>query len=657
MHISDLLHPQSIDLYAAPKDKNEALDRLVELMCVSGNISNPDEYRQEVLKREAQGSTGIGEGVAIPHAKTKSVKKAGLSVIVIRDGVNFDALDGRPVHLAFLIAAPDSGTNIHLEVLSRLSMLLMDEEFRDQLIHADSPEHFYDIIDQEENKNFFKKLEDHQDPDSVSSNYQILAVTACPTGIAHTYMAAEGLEKMARKMGVSIKVETNGSGGAKNVLTDEDIQQCQAIIVAADRTVETARFDGKPVLFTKVADGIHKPKELLEKAIEGDLPIFHSEQIQDHHENDADAHVGKKAYNHLMNGISRMLPFVIGGGILIALAYLFDSGSSGSASFGQGNPFSAFLYGIGQLSFGMMFPILAAYIAESIADRPALVVGLVGGLIASGAGTDYFGGSTSGFFGALFAGFIGGFIVLLLKKACSILPKSLESIKPVLIYPVFGILIMGAIMVFIINPPVALFNDWLISLLNSMGDSSKIILGIVLGAMMSIDFGGPINKAAYVFGTISLTTGQPYIMAAVMIGGMVPPLAIALCTTFFKNRFTKEERQTGLTCYVMGLCFVTEGAIPFAAASPLRVIPACAIGSAVAGGLSMLFNCTLGAPHGGIFVLPIIGNWPLFLLALAIGSVVGMALLALFKRPIRSDAGLGADKLMEEQQFTAFKIK
>lgn len=639
MKITDLLKPQAIDLSAPSCNKEEAVSRLVDLMVASGKISDPKKYREAVFAREAMGSTGIGEGVAIPHAKTDAVKEPGLSVMVSKDGIDFDALDGRPVHLLFLIAAPDTRENVHLDLLGKLSVLLMDEAFRQNLIEAKTPDQFLNLIDQAE-----EGMQESGETEDAKTGYQVLAVTACPTGIAHTYMAAESLQKCADARGISLKVETNGSGGVKNMLTPEEISRCDSIIVAADKAVETDRFDGKPVLFTKVADGIHKPDALLDEALSDKIPVYHAKQSYREPAAEKES-AGRQIYKSLMNGVSHMLPFVIGGGILMAIAFLFDGGSSGTDYFGYGNPFSAFLFGVGKISFGMMFPVLAAYIAESIADRPGLVVGFVGGLLASDIGVlvsggydaGMFGGSTSGFFGALIAGFAGGYLVLLLRKLFSFLPASLESLKPVLIYPVLGVILIGALMVFVINPPMAAFNDWLNQLLLGMGESSRVILGLVLGAMMSIDFGGPLNKAAYVFGTMSLATGNNMIMASVMVGGMVPPLAIALATSVFSNRFTKKERQAGITCYVMGLSFVTEGAIPFAAADPLRVIPSCAIGSAVAGALSMMFSCTLPAPHGGIFVLPVIGNWPMFLLALAVGSVIGMLLLGLLKKPVRQD--------------------
>ncbi|MGG7076386.1 PTS fructose transporter subunit IIABC [Clostridium sardiniense] len=622
MRITDLLKEQGIELNAKVSNKAEAIDKLVDLMDKAGNLSNKEEYKEAVLKREELSTTGIGDGIAIPHGKSKAVKKAGLSSIVVKDGLDFDALDGQDVKLFFMIAAPEEANNLHLEVLARLSTILMDEEFRNKLINASSKKEFLKLIDDKETEKFDKEEKKEE------NGYRVLAVTACPTGIAHTYMAAEALEEKGKEMGVTIKVETNGSGGAKNVLTKEEIDNAECIIIAADKNVKMDRFDGKRLIKTKVANGIHKSQELIEEAISGKAPIYHANrQAEGEDESIEKEGVGRQIYKHLMNGVSHMLPFVIGGGILIALAFLFDDYSINPANFGMNTPFAAFLKTVGGTAFGFMLPVLAGYIAMSIGDRPALAVGFVGGMLANEGG--------SGFLGALLAGFIAGYVVVFLKKIFSKLPDDLEGLKPVLLYPFFGILIIGAIIIFVINPPVSALNAGLTNVLNSMGESSKVLLGIVLGGMMAIDMGGPINKAAYVFGTAGLASGQFDMMAAVMIGGMVPPLSIALCTTFFKNRFTKRERQSGLTNYIMGLSFITEGAIPFAAADPLRVIPACAIGSAVAGGLSMFFGCTLRAPHGGIFVVPVIGNPLWFLVALAAGSIVGMILLAILKKPIK----------------------
>ena len=624
MRIIDLLKEDGILLNANVNSKKEAIEVLVDLMDKEGYLNDKEEYKNEVLKREELSTTGIGDGIAIPHGKTKAVKCAGLSSMVVKDGVDFDSLDGNKANLFFMIAAPEEANNLHLEVLARLSTILMDEEFRNTLINAKDKKEFLKLIDDKESEKFEKEESDEK------KGYRVLAVTACPTGIAHTYMAAESLEEKGKEMGVSIKVETNGSGGAKNVLTEEEIKNAECIIIAADKNVEMARFDGKRVIKTKVADGIHKAEELIKEATSGKAAIYHAEEkARSIDEKVDDEGVGHKIYKHLMNGVSHMLPFVIGGGILIALAFLFDDANINPSNFGSNTPFAAFLKTVGDTAFGFMLPVLAGYIAMSIGDRPALAVGFVGGMLANKGG--------SGFLGALLAGFIAGYLVVFLKKIFSKLPDSLEGLKPVLLYPLFGILLMGAIIIFIINPPVAAINTGLTSFLNSMGESSKIVLGVILGAMMAIDMGGPINKAAYVFGTASLASSQYDIMAAVMIGGMVPPLSIALCTTFFKNRFTKRERQSGLTNYIMGFSFITEGAIPFAASDPLRVIPACAIGSAVAGGLSMGLGCQLRAPHGGIFVVPVIEHPLGYLIAIAVGSVVGMILLAILKKPLKEN--------------------
>lgn len=618
MKIVDLLKRESIEFDLNISTKNEAIDKLVSLMQNSGNLNDVQEYKKCVLAREEQSTTGIGEEIAIPHGKTSAVSSPGLSLLVTPNGVDFDSLDGLPVKVSFLIAAPDNEDNVHLDVLSRLSMLLMNEDFKNKIISAKSKDEVLNIIDLAEND----KLEAETEKQEIQTGYSVLAVTACPTGIAHTFMAAESLETKAKEKGISIKVETNGSGGAKNVLTKEDIENAKCIIVAADKNVEMARFDGKRVIQVKVADGINKADELLEKAINGDAEIYKFDGSKNETESNHES-AGRSIYKHLMNGVSYMLPFVIGGGILIALAFLLDDYNIDPSNFGKNTPVAGFLKTAGEAAFGLMLPVLAGYIAKSIADRPALAVGFVGGVIANAGG--------SGFLGALVAGFIAGYLILGLQKIFDKLPKSLDGTKPVLLYPFFGILIIALIITYVINPPVATFNDWLSEVLKSMGGTSKILLGMILGGMMSIDFGGPINKAAYVFGTAQIADGNYDIMAAVMIGGMVPPIAIALCTVFFKKYFTEKERQSGLTNFVMGLSFITEGAIPFAASDPLRVIPACCIGSAVAGALSMAFGCTLMAPHGGIFVTPVIGNALMYILALVIGSIVGMLLLALLK--------------------------
>jgi PTS system fructose-specific IIC component len=641
MKIVDLLHKQGIDLNFNPSTKEQCINELIDLMDKTGNLKDKGEYKKAILAREELSTTGIGEGIAIPHGKTSAVKNASLAAAISKKGVDYDSLDGAPAHLFFMIAVPDNSDNLHLEVLARLSTILMDEKFRTSLINCSDKDEFLKLIDKKEMEKFPDEVKGGYD--MGKKGYQVLAVTACPTGIAHTYMAAESLENKAKEMGVSIKVETNGSGGAKNVLTKEEIKNADCIIIAADKNVEMARFDGKRVIKTKVADGIHKATKLIEDATSGKTSIYHHEGGSEESSDIEGEGIGRQIYKHLMNGVSHMLPFVVGGGILIALAFLFDDYSINPSNFGMNTPFAAFLKTVGGAAFGFMLPILAGYIAMSIADRPGLAVGFVGGAIA-GAGTTYascfdskIAAVSGGFLGALFAGFIAGYIVLGLKKICKALPDSLEGLKPMLIYPLFGILIIGAVMV-TVNPFFGAINTGLSSVLNSMGGTSKVLLGIVVAGMMAIDMGGPFNKAAYVFGTASLASGTDSgfaIMAAVMAGGMVPPLAIALCTTFFGNRFTENDRKAGITNYIMGLSFITEGAIPFAAADPVRVIPSCILGSATAGALTMLFNCSLRAPHGGIFVVPVIGNPFGYLAALAIGSVVGMVMLAVLKKPIK----------------------
>ena len=644
MKITDLLKKQSICLNGKADSKEQVIREMVDLMAKGGNINDIDTYRDTVFKREEEGTTGIGEGIAIPHGKTEAVSAPGLAAMVLPEGVDYDSLDGEPAYLIFLIAAPNTEDNVHLEVLSRLSMLLMDEDFRNNLLHAKDVDEFLAYVDAAEKEKFPEEAEEKAEApaDASAKPYQILAVTACPTGIAHTYMAAEGLEKKAKEMGVTIKVETNGSGGAKNVLTPEEIAACDCIIIAADKDVAMARFDGKPLISTKVSDGINKAQELIERALSGNAPVYHSKggATEEGGESSDGDTIGRKIYKSLMNGVSHMLPFVIGGGILIALSFLVDGANAGTAAFGSGTPLAKFFNTVGNTAFGMMFPILAGYIAMAIGDRPALMPGIVGGLLAK-AGTSVFLAEdawiSSGFFGALIAGFAAGYLMIGLKKLFDKLPKTLEGTKPVLLYPFFGILIMGAFMIFIVNPPVGAFNTWLNNVLSGMGESSKMLLGAVLAGMMSIDFGGPFNKAAYVFGTASIASGQFDIMASVMIGGMVPPIAIALATTFFKNRFTKSEQQTTITNYIMGLSFITEGAIPFAASDPLRIIPPCVVGSAVAGALSMMFGCGSRAPHGGIFVIGIIDNPLMFLVALVVGAVVAMAGIVLLKKPLKAE--------------------
>ena len=629
MKIVDLLKVESIDLKAKPQDKAAALEHLITLMERGGNIADKEEYKACVLRREEEGSTGIGEGIAIPHAKTSAVKAPGLAAMLVQDGVDFDSLDGEPAKLFFLIAAPDTEDNVHLDVLSHLSMLLMNDDFRSELLKAGSAKEFLSVIDKYENE----KFEDEDEAAAPQAQRKVLAVTACPTGVAHTYMAAEALQEMAGKLGVAMKVETNGSGGVKNKLTAKEIEEAEGIIVAADKNVPVERFAGKPVIFVKVADGINKPKELIEEILSGKVPAYAGKGGSEAEGEAADAKesLGRQIYKHLMNGVSHMLPFVIGGGILIALAFMFDMEFAGTAKFGSGTPLAAFFKNIGGLAFSMMMPILAGYIAMSIGERPALMLGIVGGFLAASGG--------SGFFGALFAGFLGGYLILGLRKVLGVLPDSLEGLKPILLYPVLGLLIMGVLMTYVINPPTAAFNQWLAGALASMSTTSKILMGFVLGGMMSIDFGGPLNKAAYVFGTASLAAADgsavsSEIMAAVMIGGMVPPVAIALSTLLFSDKFTAKERQSGLTNFIMGLSFITEGAIPFAASDPLRVIPTCAFGSAMAGALSMAFGCSVPAPHGGVFVFGVVQNWPMYFVALAAGSVVAAVLMGFVKKSV-----------------------
>lgn len=636
MKIADLLAKESIDLQAKVGSKAEALEHLVTLMAKSGKLADEAEYKRCVLAREEEGSTGIGEGIAIPHAKTNAVKAPGLAAMIVSEGVDFASLDDQPAKLFFLIAAPDTEDNVHLDVLSRLSTLLMDEEFTTALYAAKSPKEFLSIIDKFEADKLAEEAEESAEQaaeaPAAEAERLVLAVTACPTGIAHTYMAAEALQNMAEKMGVTMKVETNGSGGVKNKLTAEEIAAAEGIIVACDKNVPVERFAGKPVIFVKVADGINKPKELIEAILEGKAAIYEgkSEEKQSEAEPTKES-TGRQIYKHLMNGVSHMLPFVIGGGILIALAFLLDMEFAGTAKFGSGTPAAAFFKNVGGMAFSMMMPILAGYIAMSIGERPGLMLGIVGGFLAASGG--------SGFFGALFAGFIGGYLVLALRKLFSALPDSLEGLKPVLLYPVCGLVLMGVLMTYVINPPTAAFNNWLAATLASMSTVSKVLMGFILGGMMSIDFGGPINKAAYVFGTASLAAADgsavsSAIMASVMVGGMVPPLAISLSTMLFKNKYTARERQSGITNVIMGMSFITEGAIPFAASDPLRVIPCCALGSAIAGALSQYFGCSVPAPHGGVFVFGVVQNWPMYFAALLVGSVVAAVLLGFLKKKV-----------------------
>lgn len=633
MRIVDLLSKNSIKLNASPKSKSEAIDMLIDLQVKGGNIADKEAYKKGILAREEKGSTAVGEGIAIPHAKSEAVKAPSLAAMTVPDGVDYEALDDEPSNLLFMIAAPNDG-DVHLEVLSRLMTILMDEDFRDDLLKAKDADEFLKVIDDMEKE----KYPDEPAAKERSENgYKVLAVTACPTGIAHTYMAAEALEKAGKKLGISIKVETNGSGGAKNILTQEEIDACDGIIVAADKTVSMARFNGKKVIKTKVSDGIKIPEELINRIEAGDAPVYHHEgEANSSSSSTSDSEgFGRKLYKHLMNGVSNMLPFTVAGGIFIALAFLIDSfgGAPQDGDFGSHLAAAAWFKTIGNYAFQFMIPVLAGYIGLSIADRPGFLVGMAGGAMAAAGATFASPGGDvpSGFLGALLAGFIGGYLTLCLEKACNKLPKALNGIKPVLIYPLGGLAIVG-IMMCAVNPVMGILNDGLSNFLNSMGDSSKILLGCILGGMMAIDMGGPFNKAAYVFGVAAISQGNFNIMAAVMLGGMVPPIAIALATTFFKNRFTEEERKNGPVNYIMGLSFITEGAIPYAAADPARVIPSCIVGAATAGGISMAFGCTLRAPHGGIFVFPVVGHPLQYVIALAIGSVVGMLMLALLKK-------------------------
>lgn len=643
MQICDLLKKTAIKTGVNINSKDEAIEMLIDLHNKAGNITDAEQYKKDILARESLGSTAIGDGIAIPHAKSESVGHAGLAAITVPEGVDYGAPDGKPSNLIFMIAAPLDG-DLHLKVLSRLMTLLMDMELRKELLDAKDAREFMEAINRKE-KERYPQEESEQEPSAAESEkvrtYDILAVTACPTGIAHTYMAAEALEKKAREMGYSLKAETNGSGGAKNVLTPEEIEAADGIIIAADKNVEMVRFDGKKVCKTNVSAGINKPEQLIRTIIEGKAPVYHYEgQKTTSTESIGDEGIGHRIYKHLMNGVSYMLPFVIGGGILIALAFLIDTiaGAPRNDSFGTYTQAAEFFKTIGGAAFGFMMPVLAGYISRSIADRPGLAVGFVGGYLATiGSTFSNVGGdatAVSGFIGALVSGFVGGLIVLMLKRAFSFLPESIESMMPVLILPLFGILIMGAFMC-LINPVVGMINTAITNGLNSMGSTSQILMGCLLAGMMSIDMGGPFNKAAYVFGVASIASGDFNIMAAVMVGGMIPPIAIALSTTFFKNKYTEEERKAGVVNYIMGLCFITEGAIPFAAADPVRVIPPCVAGSAVAGGISMAMNCTLRAPHGGIFVFPVVGNVGGYLLALAAGAVVGMLLLGVLKKTIK----------------------
>ena len=633
MTIRDLLAAESINLNGTPAGKTEALNQCIDLMAKSGKIADVETYRKGVFAREEEGTTGIGMGIAIPHCKSDAVTKAGLAAMVVKDGVDFESLDGTPAKIIFLIAAPNTEDNVHLQVLSKLSVMLMDEQFTNSLINAGSVDEFLNIIDSAEKAKDEKEAA--KEPVEVKKDdVFIVAVTACPTGIAHTYMAAEAIEKKAKELGYQVKVETRGSAGAKNVLTDDEIAKATGVIVACDTNVPTDRFDGKKVIECQVSDGINKTEELVKRIAAGDAPVFKASGKKEasHSSIGGKESIGHQIYKHLMNGVSHMLPFVVGGGILIAIAFLIDGFSvdlnslpaDQRANFGTITQGAALFKGIGGTAFGFMLPILAGFIAMSIADRPGLAVGFVGGSIAAN--------GTSGFLGALVAGFVAGYIVNLLKKIFSKLPESLDGVKPVLLYPLLGIFLIGVIMQFVVEPPIGALNTAINNGLNGLNGASAVVLGVLLGGMMAIDMGGPVNKAAYVFGTASIAAGNYNIMAAVMIGGMVPPIAIALATIFFKNKFTAEERKAGPTNFIMGLSFITEGAIPFAASDPLHVLPACAVGSAVAGGLSMAFGCTLMAPHGGIFVVPTIGNPLMYLVALVIGAFIACGLLGLLKK-------------------------
>lgn len=638
MTIRDLLAAESINLNGTPAGKTEALNQCIDLMAKSGKIADVEKYRKGVFAREEEGTTGIGMGIAIPHCKSDAVTKAGLAAMVVKDGVDFESLDGTPAKIIFLIAAPNTEDNVHLQVLSKLSVMLMDEQFTNSLINAGSVDEFLNIIDSAEKaKDEKEAAKEAKEPVEVKKDdVFIVAVTACPTGIAHTYMAAEAIEKKAKELGYQVKVETRGSAGAKNVLTDDEIAKATGVIVACDTNVPTDRFDGKKVIECQVSDGINKTEELVKRIAAGDAPVFKASGKKEasHSSIGGKESIGHQIYKHLMNGVSHMLPFVVGGGILIAIAFLIDGFSvdlnslpaDQRANFGTITQGAALFKGIGGTAFGFMLPILAGFIAMSIADRPGLAVGFVGGSIAAN--------GTSGFLGALVAGFVAGYIVNLLKKIFSKLPESLDGVKPVLLYPLLGIFLIGVIMQFVVEPPIGALHTAINNGLNGLNGASAVVLGVLLGGMMAIDMGGPVNKAAYVFGTASIAAGNYNIMAAVMIGGMVPPLAIALATIFFKNKFTAEERKAGPTNFIMGLSFITEGAIPFAASDPLHVLPACAVGSAVAGGLSMAFGCTLMAPHGGIFVVPTIGNPLMYLVALVIGAFIACGLLGLLKKKV-----------------------
>lgn len=631
MKITDLLMSEGIELNGKVQSKEEAIEKMVELMCATGKISNKEAYKAEVFRREEEGTTGTGDGIAIPHGKCDAVKAPGLAAMIVPDGVDYDSLDGEPVDLIFLIAAPNTKDNVHVDVLSRLSVLLMDEAFTEKLRSARTKEEFLRYVDEAEKE----KLEAEETKESAAGA-KLLGVTACPTGIAHTYMAAESLEKKTKELGHSIKVETRGSGGAKNVLTDAEIEAADCIIICADTNVPMERFDGKKVIVRQVSDGINKAEELITKAVNGDAEVYHSgSKVVKSDVSAGKESAGHKIYKHLMNGVSHMLPFVVGGGILMAIAFLIDGMSVDLASlaaderanFGTITPMAAMFKGIGGTAFGFMLPILAGFIAMSIADRPGLVVGFVGGAIAAN--------GKSGFLGALVAGFLAGYLILGMKKLFEKLPESLDGIKTILLYPLLGVFLIGVIMMYAIEPPVGALNTLLNNGLSSLSGASSILLGLLLGAMMAADLGGPINKAAYVFGTASIAAGNYNIMAAVMIGGMVPPCAIALATLLFKKKFTAEERKSGPTNFIMGLSFISEGAIPFAASDPIHVLPALIVGSGVAGAVSMAFNCTLMAPHGGVFVFPVVGNTFMYVVSLVVGTIISAVLLGILKKDVK----------------------
>ena len=633
MKISEFIDPRGIKLQEALADQNEAIEKLIALHDEVGNLNDVEGFKEAILAREEKGSTAIGNGIAVPHGKSAAVKKAGLVAITCPGGVDYKALDGKPSNLLFMIAAPEGGADTHLEVLSKLMQLLMDSTFAKSLVEAKTVDEFLGLIDQKEAQ---KDAESGAASKAAAGAKKIVAVTACPTGIAHTFMAAESLEQKAKELGIAFRVEKDGSGGAKDPLTAKEIEEADAVIVAVDKNIDMGQFDGKKVVFASTKEAIHEPEKLFDKA--KTASVYHHSGTVTKRTDDANESLGRQLYKHLMNGVSHMLPFVIGGGILIAIAFLLDDYSIDPSNFGMNTPVAAWFKTVGGAAFGFMLPILAGFIAQSIADRPGLAVGFVGGALAStGATFANPGGSIpSAFLGALVAGFVAGYFMKWLEGVCDKLPQSLEGIKPVLIYPLCGITVIGVVMC-AINPIVGALNAWISGVLTGMGTTSLIPLGIILGAMMATDMGGPLNKAAYVFGTAALAEQNEVgwmIMAAVMVGGMVPPIAIALATLIFPKKFTVAERKAGPVNFIMGFCFITEGAIPYAAADPLHVIPSLMVGSGVAGALSMAFRCTLMAPHGGIFVFPVVGHWALYLVALVIGSVVSCVLLGLLKKTV-----------------------